>query len=256
MNRPDPVFGNALVHPQRWNGYSYVVNNPLGFIDPTGMDSDSIPVFKASGVGYTCALTNCVTLPEQPPDAALEGLMDLLAGDAGKSHYESLSGVSWAYFGGAAGKTQPPPAPRPAQKKKPPADNRACPPVPQGPPGVNVDGNVTIARRMRIVTYINPAVSLYAYSQMVGNQHPWDYKQLGSDFQAFGNFNFGAAGAAWGIPLNVLQRGAGYAQSKAATSTPEWGHWYKGPPYGDDPSDQAQVVAGYLYYQYGCYEKQ
>jgi hypothetical protein len=37
-----------------------------------------------------------------------------------------------------------------------------------------VDGNITIARRTRIVTYINPVVSLYAYSQMVGNQQPWD----------------------------------------------------------------------------------
>jgi|WetSurMetagenome_2_1015567.scaffolds.fasta_scaffold42444_2 RHS repeat-associated protein len=38
MNVPDPLFGNAMMSPQRWNRYSYVVNNPLRATDPTGMD--------------------------------------------------------------------------------------------------------------------------------------------------------------------------------------------------------------------------
>jgi hypothetical protein len=99
-----------------------------------------------------------------------------------------------------------------------------------------------------------PGISLYAFGQMVGNSKPWDYKQLGSKYQAFGNFNLGAAGAAWGIPLNILQRGAGYAQSKAGTSLSQWRHWCQGRPYGDDPVDQVQVAAGYWYYQDGCYQ--
>lgn len=32
----DPVGGDPL-RPQSWNGYSYVLNNPLNFVDPTGM---------------------------------------------------------------------------------------------------------------------------------------------------------------------------------------------------------------------------
>jgi hypothetical protein len=39
FNSPDP--GNAgadLTNPQSWNGYSYVWNNPLSAVDPTGMD--------------------------------------------------------------------------------------------------------------------------------------------------------------------------------------------------------------------------
>jgi RHS repeat-associated protein len=39
FNSPDP--GNAgadLTNPQSWNGYSYVWNNPLNAVDPTGMD--------------------------------------------------------------------------------------------------------------------------------------------------------------------------------------------------------------------------
>ena len=37
---PDPL-GNAVAdptNPQSWNMYSYVLNNPLGFVDPTGYD--------------------------------------------------------------------------------------------------------------------------------------------------------------------------------------------------------------------------
>jgi Bacterial toxin 44 len=119
---------------------------------------------------------------------------------------------------------------------------------------------------MKVVTYTDPAVSLYVFKKAVENKGPWDYKQQGwtltdtgnlgpSPFQDFGNFNFGASGAAWGIPLNVLERGAGWGQGRAGTSTPEWGHWYQGPPYGDDPADQAQIAAGYQYYQNGCYKK-
>ncbi len=39
FNSPDP--GNAgadLYNPQSWNGYSYVWNNPLSAVDPTGLD--------------------------------------------------------------------------------------------------------------------------------------------------------------------------------------------------------------------------
>ena len=50
MNAPDPLFGDAMTNPQRWNRYTYVVNNPLGFIDPSGMDD--MPVFKVTIIGY------------------------------------------------------------------------------------------------------------------------------------------------------------------------------------------------------------
>ncbi|MGO4209894.1 RHS repeat domain-containing protein [Terriglobus sp. YAF25] len=44
-------------------------------------------------------------------------------------------------------------------------------------------------------------------------------------------------------------------KGQAGTSTPEWGNWRGGPPYGDDPNDQAQIIAGYNYYKSGCYKK-
>ena len=142
---------------------------------------------------------------------------------------------------------------------------KKCPAVPEAPPGVSVNWNIRVSRWMRPVTYTDPLLSLYLFKKTVGNKMPWDYKQYGwtmtdtgqlgsSPFQDFGNFNYGAAGAAWGIPLNVLQRAAGYAQDAAGTSTPEWGHWYQGPPYGDDPEDQILIIEGYEYYTNGCFE--
>jgi RHS repeat-associated protein len=38
MNAPDPLFGNAMTSPQRWNRYAYAGNNPLRMVDPSGMD--------------------------------------------------------------------------------------------------------------------------------------------------------------------------------------------------------------------------
>jgi RHS repeat-associated protein len=39
FNSPDPGNAGANVYnPQSWNGYSYVLNNPLSLVDPTGTD--------------------------------------------------------------------------------------------------------------------------------------------------------------------------------------------------------------------------
>jgi RHS repeat-associated protein len=36
FNRPDPVYA-GLFNPQRWNRYAYARNNPLRFVDPSGL---------------------------------------------------------------------------------------------------------------------------------------------------------------------------------------------------------------------------
>lgn len=58
FNSPDPENAGAdLFNPQSWNGYSYVGNNPLTLIDPTGLD--------------TCPAgseNNCVDVNGGPPD--------------------------------------------------------------------------------------------------------------------------------------------------------------------------------------------
>ena len=36
----DPIFSTALTNPQRWNRYSYALNNPLRYVDPSGLDAE------------------------------------------------------------------------------------------------------------------------------------------------------------------------------------------------------------------------
>lgn len=87
----------------------------------------------------------------------------------------------------------------------------------------------------------------YWFYQKVRGHGPWDYKQFNPYWATFGNFNFGAAGTAAGIPADILLMGAGWAQSRAGTSKPEWGHWFGDAPYGDDPHDQQAIREGIEY---------
>jgi len=72
---------------------------------------------------------------------------------------------------------------------------------------VNISANISASQWMQLVTYTDPALSLYLFKKMVGNKMPWDYKQYGwtltdtgrlgpSPYQDCGNFNFGASGRA------------------------------------------------------------
>lgn len=117
---------------------------------------------------------------------------------------------------------------------------------PHIPPGVDIQSNIALAESMgKGDPYFMPA---WFYSQ-VQNKGPWDYKQFGPQYQEFGNFNYGATGTAAGFSKQALQRGAGWAQEKAGTSKKEWGHWYGGYPYGDDPEDQKWIKKGIEYYE-------
>lgn len=111
------------------------------------------------------------------------------------------------------------------------------------PPGVSVINNMMIARFHR-----GPSALTYVwFYYQVRNHGPWDYKQRGSKYAAFGNFNYGAVGAAAGIPDQILLRAAGAAQILAGTSSPEFAD-YPGPDsYGDDPQDQTWIRAGIDY---------
>lgn len=116
-----------------------------------------------------------------------------------------------------------------------------------GPGSVVIDNNMREARRHGYSRNMATASTYYWFYEKVRRGGPWDYKQFDPYFQAFGNFNFGAAGTAAGIPANILLMGAGWAQGRAGTSHPEWGHWYQKPPYGDDPTDQRNIKDGIDY---------
>jgi RHS repeat-associated protein len=130
MNAPDPVWGNVLFKPQRWNRYAYALNNPLRMTDPSGMEPEEGTFYSWTVGGYgetaplklktTCA--SCAPPPEQMSEAAMEGSTDLIVG-----------GMN-ATFGGdfaAAGVM-------PGQQFRPPlvaAETPALPPPPRLPKG-------------------------------------------------------------------------------------------------------------------------
>ena len=96
--------------------------------------------------------------------------------------------------------------------------------------------------------------SLRWFYYEVRSKGPWDYKlrsvrdkqgKILTSYEDFGNFNYGATGAALGLDLEVLLKAAGGYQVYEKHSRPEWGNPLSGPPYGDDPKDQAQIRAGY-----------
>ena len=96
------------------------------------------------------------------------------------------------------------------------------------------------------------------FRNQVRNGGPWDYKQIHSGYQDFGNYNYGYAGTAIGISGGLLLRQAGRAQIAAGTSMPEWGN----PglfgviggkaPFGDDPLDQMMISHGISDRADGC----
>ncbi|MBF0137045.1 MAG: hypothetical protein HQL65_12465 [Magnetococcales bacterium] len=70
------------------------------------------------------------------------------------------------------------------------------------------------------------------FKSQVENKGPKDYKQLGRQYENFGNFHYGVYGKAAGIPDSVLLRAAGWAQQRSGTQPEDhdWGHWYGSEP--------------------------
>jgi RHS repeat-associated protein len=102
------------------------------------------------------------------------------------------------------------------------------------PPGVDVEQNVKEAQDMSPVEFYDAVKS--------GGK--WDYKQQGSQYEDFGNYNFGMTGSAVGFSEGMLKRGAGAYQIYSGTSSPQWGWPWGSPPYGDDPNDQRWIDEG------------
>jgi hypothetical protein len=118
--------------------------------------------------------------------------------------------------------------------------------VPAGPPGASVDDNVREAER--------PHVPFLWFKNQVNDNHPWDYKRRGPQYEAFGNFNYGATGSANSLPDWLLQREAGRHQpadgqlkafgKPGPRFMPFLGHG----SFGDDPVDQFWIGQGTRYH--------
>ncbi|BDU09752.1 hypothetical protein PRtIB026_A23320 [Pseudomonas sp. RtIB026] len=119
---------------------------------------------------------------------------------------------------------------------------------PAAPPGVSLAQNLEESKKQKEHFKNGGTAFLFSwFYAKVRNRGDWDYKQRGRQFASFGNFNYGAVGAAAGISEAVLLRAAGAAQTVAGTSQAEFDKWWADAPYGDDPVDQAWIKAGIDY---------
>ena len=135
-------------------------------------------------------------------------------------------------------------------------NSTACPAVPPQPANANVNSNISVTNVVYYANWLNPPTQA-AFTNawlvsMVRPNGPWDYKTQGQQYDAFGNFSFGPTGAAAGIPLQVLQAGAGAVSTLVGTNSSSYGSWYEPPLYGHPPIKSQMIAAGYAYYTQGC----
>lgn len=121
------------------------------------------------------------------------------------------------------------------------------------PPGVSLDENMATAFHKKNVLKAGSAFMYSWFYTQVRNRGPWDYKKISREYEAFGNFHYGAVGTAAGFSEEVLLRAAGLAQSRAGTDKPEFGRWWGEAPFGDDPVDQYWIKEGIRYARFRNY---
>lgn len=205
------------------NLYAYTRNDPINGTDPSGLET-----YDCSSGGSGCPLQMKLGDMQKGDIIKTDGAT-ITIGDQAKGSV-TVSFNAGFEDGASAAKTGP---------------NI----VPVGPKDASVDRNISQAHQK-----LNPVW----FKHQVQNKGAWDYKQEGKkdggDYEAFGNFNYGAAGRTT-FPIGILRQEAGRAQQAAGTSQSEWGSpglrlfpsTGKG-SFGDDPVDQFWIQQGSNYY--------
>jgi RHS repeat-associated protein len=119
--------------------------------------------------------------------------------------------------------------------------------TPTAPTGVSVDANIRLVEAGMI---LDPEFTIVGMAYAMHTGGPWDYKNSyhNSKYDAFGNFNYGATGAAAGIPVGILQWFAGAYQYSQGHS-PVGSSPFSGGSNGDNPSSQEEIAAGADYFR-------
>jgi hypothetical protein len=123
------------------------------------------------------------------------------------------------------------------------------------PPSANLDENIRQSESVRAL--LSPEESILWFYSQVHNGGPWDYKKKARKYADFGNFNYGATGAALGISDATLLRMAGWAQTRSGNTgsgiSPGLLDSLLGmggqSPFGDDAADQVFIKRGIEYYK-------
>ena len=219
---PDPIVPEPG-YPPALNRYSYVYNNSLKYIDPSGHSADWFN------------------------EAWREEFWEVHGKAPTQADYE------WRYASmviASGGHLSP----------------IELPNVPLAPEGVDIDENIkttqayaTVGNLLSFTSLAHLRITIHQAAAMVWFRRiqpggEWDYKRINLEkFENFGNFNFGATGAALGIPDETLLKGAGFVHQIQGSGggqgefsiLPGKGEY----PYGDDPRDSAQIKAGIHYYR-------
>jgi RHS repeat-associated protein len=254
FDQPDPYNGSYdLGNPQSFSRYAYVQNDPVNLVDPSGL-LEAAPC----GVSYKYdpATGEWRGTPNQCMSSdMLAFLWSHLFPRGGSTNVDPFD------IGGSGGSGEDPCA------HFLPADI---------PPNVSVDNNIKLAETLydqwsmrgnsepgsnaasaSMINYNRPKW----FEQQTGDHGPMDYKWLTTDmrYDNFGNFNYGAVGAAIHFSADTLLKVAGWVQQQGAhadlgrgTAPSSLLEAYRGAggvaPYGDKPGDQIQIQNGIDYY--------
>jgi RHS repeat-associated protein len=259
--RVDPVFA-GLFNPQGWSRYTYALNNPLSFVDPSGTE----PTFRVwvdgryprqrgpGGYGEPVPIDT-----EKPPPTRC-GIL------TGREH---CSGITRELIDPTVTVTDPDGGnpdggpdgqvvtTTPDEKKKRDPCN-----VVDGPKGESLDRNIAEARKHPIVTWVlvpDPRVgsmpvmhadAVQWFKTMMRDYSPWDYKRRSGTpeeklrYERFGNINYGATGRAVGFEAVTLLAGSlhghltkhgvgGLTRDQLANETGDWSDIMIGVSYHD-----------------------
>jgi RHS repeat-associated protein len=272
----DPVEG-VPEDPQSWNRYSYVRDDPINKVDPNGQFLD----FLSSVVTW---LTNLLGIGSAnvfgtPSSVQTETSINLIGSTSATILYngnvvgtgsspffevvtktvtttgtttgftaDNLLGRTLANLGASAANGN-------GAKKK------DCPPVPVHPPNVDVDNNIDWAENPSYGSN-DPNAIAGGFEAHVGawfdriccDSSQWNYKAWSprGKYDAFGNFNFGATGAALGIPQSILLRGAGLAKFFNVHPLGKFGNPLGQWPYGNQREKQQAIEDGIRYFKNNC----
>ncbi len=202
---PDPYDGSYdFSNPQSLNRYSYALNNPFMYRDPSGLfceylssdNSDMVEETDFNSSSGECATNGGVWTNDA---WGYEGTVETSDGSLSSSlpyaNTPSYPGTGVSGGGGSSSNTSSD------------TGKSNCPALPPHPDVANVNSDVSALQG----GWNNvDAIQLYNFKQMVQTGGPYDYKQWG-DYAYYGNFNYGYVGAALGVPDELLRLGAGYA---------------------------------------------